>query len=227
MALLARDIIDDAFGRAFPYVRETDIVYGALLKHLSSLDEEVVQWYTLQHPERLNTVATPITVVKSQNPTGYTLQAAGALGYSEFRWIDSNNFIWPINIVAEDRFDHPMLHPAGMIRGNTFFPADPTELRWQNTDPRQFYIGNGDTITYSFMPLPGQLTGLSSTLVSPDEARNYISSAITTQILLNASGDVPQEKLQVAMAYMGQRRQELLLDMMKRSAARGRAMEQV
>jgi len=85
MALLARDIIDDAFGRAFPYVRETDIVYGALLKHLSSLDEEVVQWYTLQHPERLNTVATPITVVKSQNPTGYTLQTAGALGYSEFR----------------------------------------------------------------------------------------------------------------------------------------------
>jgi len=227
MAILASEIINDAFGRAFPYVRETDIVYGPLLRHLASLDTEVVQWYTLQYPERLNLVATPIPVVLSQNPNGYILQAAGALGYSEFRWIDTNNYIWPINIVPEDRFDHPMLHPAGMIRGNTFFPADPTELRWQNNDPRQFYIGNGDTITYSYMPLPGQLTSLSSTLVSPDEARNYIAAAITTQILMNAAGDVPQEKIQLSMAYMAARRQELMLDMMKRSEARARGMEQV
>lgn len=227
MATLASDIINDAFGRAFPYVRETDIVYGPLLRHLSSLDTEVVQWYTLQFPERLNVQAAAIPVVKNSNPTGYPLQATGALGYSEFRWIDAQNFIWPINIVPEDRFDHPMLHPAGMIRGNTFFPADPIELRWQNTDPRQFYIGNGDTITYSFMAIPAQLTTLGQTLSSPDEARNYISAALTLQVLMNASGEVPQERIQYATAQMSMRRQELLLDMMKRSEARARGGEQV
>jgi hypothetical protein len=227
MALLANDLVNDAFGRAFPYVRETDIVYGPLLKHLTSLDMEVVQWYTFQSPERLNTQAPAITVVGSQNPTGYTLQPAGALGYSEFRWIDSQNFIWPINIVPEDRFDHPMLHPAGIVRGNTFFPADPIELRWSNNDPRQFYIGNGDTITYSYMPLVQPVTALTQNLVSPDEARNYIAASLTAQILLNAAEAVPQEKMQLAMAQMGARRQELMLEMMKRSEARARAMEQV
>jgi len=227
MALLASDIVNDAFGRAFPYVRETDIVYGPLLKHLTALEMEVVQWYTFQSPERLNVQAPAITVVKSQNPTGYVLQSAGALGYSEFRWIDAQNFIWPINIVPEDRFDHPMLHPAGMVRGNTFFPADPIELRWSNTDPRQFYIGNGDTITYSYMALALPVTSLTQTLASPDEARNYLSAALTAQILLNAAEAVPQEKMQIAMASMGARRQELMLEMMKRSEARARSMEQV
>jgi hypothetical protein len=231
MSLLVSDLINTAVGRAYPFIRETDIAPGQLCKILTGLDQEVLHWYSIQAPERTTTVAAPITVVLSQNVAGYALVAL-AYVYTNFKWIDNQGFVWPINMVPENRFDHPGKHPAALVRNSTFYPCDPNEVRWTNISgsiggQRQFFAGNGDTITYDYQPIGPNITTTSQNMTSPDEAREYFTSSLTFHILLNSSEMIPQGRLAMAQASMALRRQELLTNMLKRTQTQGRAFEQV
>jgi hypothetical protein len=230
MALLASDIINDAIAMAYPYVWEPGVNTQQLLRVLTVLDEDVVQLYSNQFPERLDQVAT-ITVVQSQNATGYALQSSPVDTYGNFNWIDSQGITWPINIVTASRFDHPGEHPAGIVRASTFFPCDPQEIGWtQPAQPRNFFIGNGDTIQYRYLLTATRITSLSQNLASPDEHRDFFTTNLALNILLNASGDprqpIPPEVLQMAVQRASQQKQDLLLGMMKRSDTQARGMEQ-
>ena len=230
MALLVSDVITDAISMAYPYVWEPGVNRQQLLRVLTVLDEDVVQLYSNQFPERLDAGQT-ITVVSSQNAAGYALQSTPVDTYGDFNWIDNQGIVWPIQIVTASRFDHPGQHPAGIIRGQTFFPCDPQEIGWtQPGQPRNFFIGNGDTIAYRFLLQAVRITSLAQNLASPDEHRDFFTTNLALNILLNASGDprapIPPEVIQMAAARASQQKQDLLLGMMKRSDTTGRGMEQ-
>jgi hypothetical protein len=226
MTLQAQDLINDAIGLAFPYIRETDIAPGTLLKHLTWLDQEVMNLYALHMPERITTEGSDITVVFASNVNGYPL-AASAWAYLDLVYVDNQGFAWPLNIVPEDKFDHPMKHPAVLIRGATFYPCDPAEVRWNlafDPSPRQFYVGNGDVISYDYVATGVKITSLSQNLLSPDEGRNYIVADLALEILLT-SENVPQTRLQKANEQRTNNRNGLLMNIVKRTDGSWRAFE--
>jgi len=238
--MTAKQLITDAKTRAFPFIREDQFNPGQMLSQLTALDQEVLHWYATMAPERVDTQAPAVTVVASStvvplsiipnNINGYPLQPAYA--YSQFRYTDSSGFVWTVNLVPQGHVDHPMLHPAGIIRGGPagiFFPVDPQEVRWNplfGSQTRQFWIGNGDTFSYSYVPYGVQVTALSQSLLSPDEASDYMIAALTLHILLNSADIVPPPRLQVAQLQWQQKKQDLQINIMKRSEARFRAGEQ-
>src|SRR6266566_5065280 len=112
MSMLAGDLINSAIAKAYPFIRETDYAPGQMLKLVAGLDQEITYMYSVHAPERISVAGTPITVVAATNPTGYALTAA--YSYSNLKWVDNNGFVWPINIVSENHFDHPGQHPAGI-----------------------------------------------------------------------------------------------------------------
>jgi len=230
MPLLVSDIVNDAIAMAYPYVWEPGVNTQQLLRVLTVLDEDIVQLYSNQFPERLDAGAS-ITVVSSQNVAGYALQSTPVDTYGNFNWVDSQGIVWPISIVTSSRFDHPGQHPAAIVRGQTLFPCDPQEIGWtQPGQPRNFFIGNGDTITYRFLLQAVRIVSLSQNLASPDEHRDFFTTNLAMNILLNATGDprqpIPPEVLQMVVARAQQQKQDLLLGMMKRSDTQARGMEQ-
>jgi hypothetical protein len=229
MPLLVSDVINDAIAMSYPYVWEPGVNTQQLLRILTVLDEDVIQLYSNQFPERLDAGAT-ITVVASQNAAGYTLQSTPVDTYGDFNWVDNQGIVWPISIVTASRFDHPGEHPAGIVRNQTFFPCDPQEIGWtQPGQPRNFFFGNGDTIQYRYLLMASRITSLSQNLSSPDEHRDFFTTNLALNILLNASGDprapIPSEVIQMAVQRAAQQKQDLLLGMMKRSDTQARGME--
>lgn len=209
MALLVSDIVADAIGMAYPYVSEPNVAYNALLRGLTTLDREVIAFHGITVPERVSTSQT-ITVVLATNPTGYPLFSTNVLGYRNFKWIDTSGYVWPIKIVPETRFDHPGQHPAGVVRGYTFFPSDPEEIRWsQGGLQREFYQGIGDTITYDYLPDAPRITTLTQNLVSPDETRQFFVTNLAVQVLLSAGVAVPETVMQMAV-QRGERERNLM-----------------
>lgn len=223
MALTASDLIDDAKVASYPFVREENISPAALLRHLTSLEREIVTHFSLQAPDRLSTAGTNVTIVKSTNPTGYILTAAKA--YTTFKYIDKDSNEWKIEIAPEGK--RPSKHPAAFVRGSTFFPIDPFELGWDtDAGDRPFYTGDADVVSYRYIAEPAKITAMTQTLVSPDEAEPYIVAALRLNILLMYGQEVPAERLQDAMQMMILRRQLLLYEMIKRTGITARFGEE-
>lgn len=147
------------------------------------------------------------------NSAGYSLQPAKA--YTEFRLIDTEGGATPIRIVPETEFDYPQSNPAGIVRGSTFWPADPLGLRWAGTDTREFYK-SGEYIKYRYIPEPPLVSTLAQVLICPDEAQPYLLWSLVLAILLGASG-VPPEKLQTVLAMRQSAKQDILLLASKRA----------
>jgi len=221
MALSPTDLIEDAKALAFPYLSEYHYTPVSLLRQLSTLDGEVVDWFVATAPERLSTAGADLTVTLAANLAGYTLTSARAYVY--FRYMTSEGIIFedPIEIVPESRFGHPATHPSGIVRGSTFFPADPFEKNWADGDTRPYFKADGDKILYRYVPLVTRITTLTQTLISPDEARDYLTHALLGVILLMAER-VPPERLQAVFARTFELKQMLLLSASKRTTTVGR-----
>lgn len=147
------------------------------------------------------------------NSAGYSLVAAKA--YTEFRLVTPDGVVYPIRIVPENGMDDPPIHPAGIVRGYTFYPADPARLRWTGADRRE-YFKSGERITYRYIAEPPQVSALAQVLISPDEAQPYLLWSLVLAILLSASG-VPPEKLQQVADMRQAARSEILLLASKRT----------
>ena len=147
------------------------------------------------------------------NSCGYTLQSAKM--YSEFRLIDTEGVAHPIRLVSENEFDRPQAHPAGIVRGATFYPCDPLNARWASTDSPEFFK-NGEYIKYRYIAEPAAVTALTQTLVCPDEAQPYLLWSLVLAILL-ASPGVPPEKLQLVLTQRQSAKQDILLLASKRA----------
>ena len=193
MSLTVSDIIAGAELRAEPYVPEQGSPKGVLVRQLSGLDSDVVNMVALQNPGLLSTAATAITIVSATNRTGYSLESARK--YFNFQWVDADGNIFPIKIVDERSYEHPPYHPSALIRGTTFLPCDPIEEGWSGSDSRGIYVGDGDTVTYSYIPEHTKLTALADTCEGPDFAREYYEITLALNILLSAPFPVPQGKL--------------------------------
>jgi hypothetical protein len=194
VALLVSDLIADAFSFAYPFVPEYATARGPLLRKLSQLDDKVVGEIALNAPGRLATIASDITVVFATNPTGYTLQA-GATAYLNFKYKYPDGRITPLTVFG-DMIPDTTQAPAAALRGATLYPLDPNKSRW--ISPGQYFIGNGDKIGYDYVPGTVPVTLLTQTLISPDDARQYIVSELTLQVLL-AGGIAPQLRIQAAV----------------------------
>lgn len=209
MSLTVSDIITGAELRAEPYVQETGTPKGILVRQLDGLDSEVVGWVALHDKAHLSTAASELTVVKATNSTGYSLESARR--WFAFRWVDSDDNVFPFDIVDERLYDHPPKHPAAIIRAGKLYPCDPLEIGWEtSSDERQVFVGNGDVIRYSYIPEHTQLTALSDTCESPDYARDYFESSLALSIVLSYPRPVPQGKM-VELSNKAQEAKRLLL----------------
>lgn len=213
MSLLAQTLLDDARLQAYPHLREETISPAALLRHLTSLDREIVGLFMVHVPERISVAGTDVPIVLATNPTGYTLSAAKA--YTEFRYVDKDGIEYPIEIPPEGKW--PSRHPAARVRGATFFPIDRFDRDWDSAfGDRTFFRGDGDLVEYRYIPEPVRVTTMAAVLASPDEAESYIREALTLHILLMSEDGVPAERLQAANTSMLLKRQMLLHEITKR-----------
>lgn len=232
MTLITGPLITEAKQRSFPFIREDQFSPGQSLSQLAALEQEIQQMFGFTGPDQTSVAATPTTIVATQNATGYVL--ATALTYNNFKYIDNQGYVWPINMVPEDHFDHPMLHPAAMVKivlgVTTLFPSDPMEVRFSTLQQglvRQFWVGNGDTFTYNYVQsVTAPFTTLNQSMNVPDVSRNYIVAALSLNILLNSAELVPPNRLQMAQLQWQEERQRLQLLASKRYEATFRAGEQ-
>lgn len=214
MTLTAGDLILDAQALCYPNVDDHMVSKVALLRQLTSLDEKVIDLLTITAPQRVSAAASNLNISLANNLAGYSLTAARS--YHSFQYFDKDsNWINDIRIVPERKFDHPPVHPAGIVRGSTFFPCDPMENRWSTADQRDYFRGDGDTIRYRLITSPAVLTALTQTLASPDEARQYFVWSLVMGILLQAGGVTP-ERLQVAAGQIAEQEGALRLMASKR-----------
>lgn len=208
MALVSGNLISDATLLCFPYVHEDHSSPGMLCRVLTQLEKEVIDMYILTQPQVISVAGTPITVVASQNAAGYALTAAK--NYTDFSWITPDGFAWEIYMVPERHLlDKAPRHPAGIVRGNTFFPADPLMRRWNTPGSRNVFVGSGDQITYRYIPEPANVTGLAQTLASPDAAQPYLMWSLALTMLLTAGA--PTQHIQNAAAQRDKAKAELTL----------------
>lgn len=224
MALTPTNLINDALLVAHPYTPTQALALGPLLRRLTTLDAEIVGMYITTAPERLTTTPSALTVSLSANAAGYSLSAGRA--YLDFRWIDKDGQVYqdPISIVPEKRFQSPGKHPAGIVRGSTFFPSDPLEKNWTGTEQRIFFRADGDTVRYRVVPEPARVTTLTQTLVSPDEARDYFQAALVLSVMMQGH-NVPRERLDEAIGYLQSTRAVLQLQAAKRTGVESRIGE--
>lgn len=205
MALLAKDLIDDATALAYPYIAEYATSPVALLRQLSSLDERVIDILLLTAPERVSAAGSNLNCSLANNLAGYALATARA--YVDFQYFDKDdNIISAVRILPEGNFDRPPQHPAGIVRGSTFYPCDPLNNRWATAELRDFFRGDGDTIRYRYVADPVRLTALTQTLASPDETEQYFIWNLVLTILLQAGGAAPERQQVVAAQIAEQER---------------------
>lgn len=223
MALTASDLITDAAGQAYPYLGDRPLPTLPLLRTLGALDYEVVQTAAIEAPHALAGSSATLTVVSATNVTGYALQAA--LRYRRFTYLDASGIPTKLTIVPDKKRDHPNQHPSGYILGATFFPIDPHAERWATLTGRAFFTGDGDTIHYTYIALPGLPASESATLVSPDYARDYFVQTLRLHLLLQYPG-VPETVLQAAVTAISNTRSALLFQLHKSAPVESLAAEE-
>lgn len=183
MALTPQNLIADAELLAYPYADETTVAPGVLLRVLTQLDKEVADIFALAAPERLSTAGTPIAITTAGLTAGWALTAGKV--YTDLKYIDRAGGVWPITLINEHEMDTARVHPAGIIRGSTFFPADSMGRRWVDGPAgREFWSADGDYLAYRYIAEPARVTTITQTLVSPDEAQPYLQWALVLTILL-------------------------------------------
>ena len=218
MTLTASTLIDNALTAAYPFVPEYGVAKGQLLRRLSALEQEIVFHYTMHAPERIASSGT-VVIDSANNATGHTLTTAQS--YYDFKLFTVENvFESDIRIVPDRSYDLPPVHPSAVIRGVLLLPSDPYGRRWAtDAGQRPWFRGNGDEIRYRYVPAPAQISTLSATLVSPDEAQQYIEHQLTLQALITASAvmAVPQEVIANIVRLLEGTKQDLALHSVKRT----------
>jgi hypothetical protein len=188
MALVASSLITAAKQRTFGAQGLQKLSNAMMLAELSTQDQLVVQMISQQAPELLATISGVVALTDSGNLNGYTL--AGGMHYRDFTHVDVTNDAYePINIVRRQDRDKWPKAPAAMIRTGAgaavLHPIDPAGKRWVTTEARNWFEPDkGHSISYSYIPIPPALTGLSGTLRSPDMAREVFVTSLAVAILL-------------------------------------------
>jgi hypothetical protein len=181
MAITAGSILDSARRQAYPWGQgPIKVSEAALLEHLSRLDYQIASKTSRAAPHLLAVQASAVAVGNlAATAAGYALQAGGLL-YRDFEWEDKDGNFKPIRVVPELEFNAAPQHPAGVLRGGTFFPADPLNKHWEGSDSRVFFKGDGDNIHYKYILIPTKLVDRTSTLASPDFAEQYFISSLAS-----------------------------------------------
>lgn len=192
MPLTPADVIPDAIGLAYPYVVESATARGPLLRKLFMLEGKICNFYATTSPERISISGGDTLVTNSLNQSGYSLHVARA--YLNFKYTDASGLVLPISMQSAYSPRAPA-HPAGIVRGAFMFPFDPFDTQWTGqSGSRPFFIGNGDSVGYEYVPEPVQVTSLTQMLISPDETRQYLIYELLLQVL-QVSG-APMTRLQ-------------------------------
>ena len=202
MALTASALIDSALQRTYGGQGVQKISKAMLLSELSYQDQLIVQMFSQIAPDLLATTTGTITLTDAGNTNGYSLQAG--IHYRDFVHDDTDDNYIPVNIVQRKHRESRPAAPAGMVRmgsvGGVFYPIDPQGERWNTTGDREWFEPNKNhVVTYSYVPLPGQITTLSTNLSSPDMAREAIISSLELQILLSVP-EMNEARIQGALA---------------------------
>lgn len=203
MSLVAGDLITAARKRAFGSRGKQKISDSALLEELSYQDQLLTQMFAQIVPDLLATISGAITLSDGSNANGYTLQPG--IHYRDFTHIDSDGNPSEITILQRQHRDKQAMIPAAMLRLNgpaaVFYPIDPLGMRWSAAEGTREYFeaSEGDTVRYSYVPLPSPLTSLSSTLTSPDMAREVLVTSLRLAILLSRE-DLSEMEIQAALA---------------------------
>lgn len=226
MALIASELIDAALKRTFGAQGSQKISKAALLEELSYQDQLIVQMFSQIAPDLLAVTTGTITITELGNTNGYTLQSG--IHYRDFVHVDTETEAHQrITMVRrQDRESHPNA-PAGMLRmgsvGGVFAPIDPMGKRWLGTDTRGFYsVADGHTVSYSYVPLPSVVTTLSTTLTSPDMAREVILASLELTILLSRP-QASEIQVQAALAKRQGMMDSLRMQMYKFVGPQGQA----
>lgn len=231
MALVAGTLITTAEQKTYSSIGVQKLSKPALLAELSQQDQLVVQLIAQNAPDMFATTTGVLIVSDAGNTNGYTLQQG--IHYRDFTHIDTaqDRYV-PINLLQRQHRDSGSAAPAGMLRtgasAGVFSPIDPLNKRWTGTDKREWFeADSAHEITYSYVPLPQPLTSLTSTLTSPDMAREvFISSLEAAIIAANPPTNevevaVWQVKLQAAMAIRQAALGSLLWQLYKFAAPQG------
>jgi hypothetical protein len=202
MALTASSLIDSALQRTFGGTGAQKVSKAMLLSELSFQDQLIVQMLSQIAPDMLATTTGVIALTDGGNTNGYSLSAG--IHYRDFVHFDGDDKYTPVNIVQRKHRESYPTAPAGMMRlGSTsgvFYPIDPLGKRWGGTEDRLWFEpASSHTVSYSYVPLPAQVTSLASTLSSPDMAREAIVSSLELQILLSTP-DLNEARVQGALA---------------------------
>lgn len=213
--MTAQEIINSALKQAHPFIGPQEAAKGVLLDSLSSLDEQVIQWIVTVNNDLIAKEVDTVTIATALNADGYTLKLSPT--YRDFKYINKDGDVTPIRLVLPDDIDNPGAIPAGAIEANVvatlgpkFRPADPLRKRWATAGARAYYKGDGDTISYRYVPQTSQLTALSDDLVSPATARPFLIASVVLDILLRAQG-VPPTRLQAAVQGQEKARQAMVM----------------
>ena len=201
--MTAKEIIDSALKQAHPFIGPQETAKAVLLDSLSSLDEQIVQWIATVNNDLVAKEVDTVSVATALNADGYTLKLSPT--YRDFKYINKDGDVTPIRLVLPDDLDNPGGTPAGAIEANVvaslgpkFRPADPLGKRWATAGARAYFKGDGDKVSYRYIPQTSQLTALSDDLVSPATARPFLIASLVLDILLRAPG-VPPIRLQAAV----------------------------
>jgi len=194
MALRAGDLIDQAKLMASPTGFTAGVSPTQLMAHLSNLDNDLIETVNQIMPSLASTAGVEITTSSALNQVGYDLDPA--LGYTDFKYVDSQDGVWEIHVVMEVDFLNPSRHPACMIAQGigpyrTLIPVDPLGENWSTSTDRSFFR-DGDRIMYRYIPLPTRLEALEDELQAPDFAANYLVQSTAGLILQMLGGDPAQ-----------------------------------
>lgn len=195
MSLTVGPLITSAEGMAYPYVTARSTLPGPLLRTLATLDAEVTGMIASVAPHLVTVpCTTPIPIVFASNPTGYALEAAKS--WKDFRLVDANGQIYPVRI--SPHLDFAQKHPAVYVESGKVYPVDSMSRRFADSSVyRKFWV-TGDTLHYRKVQADSVPSSLTSTLLSPEYAAQYMIWTLAYMLLLNyhgIEGIVPPEKL--------------------------------
>lgn len=190
MALTASSLVDSALQRTFGAQGSQKVSKAMLLSELSYQDQLIVQMFSQIAPDLLATTTGVISLTDAGNTNGYSL--ASGIHYRDFVHNNNEDQYVPVNILQRKHRESFPHAPSGMVRmassNGVFYPIDPLGKRWGTSEDRQWFEpAKGHTVSYSYVPLPTEISSLSSTLASPDIAREAIVSSLELQILMSAN----------------------------------------
>jgi hypothetical protein len=227
MTLVAGTLIDGAKQLAYPVVGPVNVSDAALLQYLNVLDDEIVTLVFQTARWILRENGAIITIDEDLNEIGYILE--DALGYGDFTY---HNFqtkdAMPLPIAQEADLHKQVGNPRAVItqteQGPTLVPIDPHRQNWETADERIFWTQDGDTVTYTYIPMPGGMTALTDELVSPDFARMFFKQALALQIFM-MNPTVPDNTIQLALARESNLKRQLTLQIYKYAPIQSRIGE--